>query len=109
MQTLLESFKVVLEKEREAERIIQEAKEQAEEIRKNAQEQAEVVYRETYQETIAEARRKSIEIKVQAKEIAESEAKIFIKRAENLKKKILVSAEQKFWKAVDSIIDEILS
>ena len=106
---MLESFKAVLEKEREAENIIQQAKEQAERIRKNAQEMGETVYKETYQETIAEARRKSIEIKEQAKQIAESEAQIFIKRAEKLKKKILVGAEQKFCKAVDSILDEILS
>ena len=106
---MLESFKAVLEKEREAEKIINQAKEQAEKIRKNAQEQAEFVYRETYQETIADARRKSIEIKEHAKEIAESEAQIFIKRAEKLKKKLLVSAEQKFSEAVDSILNEILS
>jgi F0F1-type ATP synthase membrane subunit b/b' len=106
---LLESFKAVLEKEREAEKIIQESKEQAEKIRKNAQEKAEAVYRETYQDTIAEARRKSIEIKEQAKKDAESEAQIFIKRAEKLKKKLLVSAEQKFSEAVDSILNEILS
>jgi len=106
---LLESFKAVLEKEREAEKIIKEAKEQAEKIRKNAQEKAEAVYRETYQNTIAEAKRKSIEIKEQAKKIAESEAQIFIKRAEKLKKKILVSADQKLSEAVDSILNEILS
>ena len=106
---MLESFKAVLEKEREAEKIIQEAKEQAEKIRKNAQEKAEAVYRETYQDTIAETERKSIEIKEQAKKNAESEAQIFIKRAEKLKKKILVSAEQKFSEAVNSILHEILS
>jgi vacuolar-type H+-ATPase subunit H len=106
---LLESFKAVLEKEREAEKIIQEAKIQAEKIRKNAQEKAEAFYRETCQDTIAEARRKSIEIKEQAKKDAESEAQIFIKRAEKLKKKLLVSAEQKFSEAVDSILNEILS
>ena len=106
---MLESFKEVLEKEREAEKIIEQAKEQADKIRKNAQEKGETVYKETYQETIAEARRKTIEITEQAKEIAESEAQIFIKRAEKLKKKILASAEQNFCKAVDSILDQILS
>ena len=98
-----------MEKEREAEKIILEAKEQAEKIKKNAQEKAEAVYRETYQDTIAETERKSIEIKEQAKKDAESEAQIFIKRAEKLKKKILVSAEQKFSEAVNSILHEILS
>lgn len=106
---MFESFKVVLEKEREAEKIIQNAKEQAEKIRKNAQEKAESVYRETYQDTIAEARRKSIEIKERAKKDAESEAQIFVKRAETLKKKILISSEQKIGEAVDSILNEILS
>ncbi len=106
---MLESFKAVLEKEREAEKIIQEAKKQANKIRNNAREKAETVYRETYQATIAEARRKSIETKQQAKEIAESEAQIFIEHAEKLKKKILVNAEQKFSEALDFVINEILS
>jgi len=106
---LLESFKVVLEKEREAEKIIQKAEEKAEKIRKTAQEKAEAVYRETYQDTIAEAKRKSIEIKELAKKDAESETQIFVKRAEALKKKILVITEEKFGEAVDSILNEILS
>jgi vacuolar-type H+-ATPase subunit H len=106
---LLESFKVILEKEREAEKIIQKAKEQAEKIRKNAEEKAESVYRETYKETIVEAKRKSIELKERAKNDAESEAQIFVKRAETLKKKILISTEQKFDEAVNSILNEIFS
>ena len=106
---MLKSFKTVLEKEREAEKIILEAREQADIIRKNAQEKAGAVYRKTYQKTIAEARRKSIEIKEQAKKDAESEAQVFIKRAEKLKKKILVGAEQNFSEAVNSILQEILS
>jgi vacuolar-type H+-ATPase subunit H len=106
---LLESFKAVLEKERESEKLILEAEERAEKIKKNAQEKAEVVYRETYQETIAEAKSKSIEMKERAKKDAESEAQIFIKRAEKLKNKILVGAEQKFSEAVNSILHEILS
>ena len=98
-----------MEKEREAEKLILEAEEQAKKIKKNAQEKAELVYRKTYQVTIDEAKSKSIEMKEQAKKEAESEAKIFIKRAEKLKKKILVGAEQKFSEAVSSILHEILS
>jgi F0F1-type ATP synthase membrane subunit b/b' len=109
VQTLLESFKAVLEKEREAEKILLEAREQAEKIRKSAQEKAEAVYKKTYRETVALAKRKSIEIKEQAKNDAESEAQIFVKRAEKLKKKILASAEQKFSSAVNSVLEEILS
>ena len=86
-----------------------DAREQAEIIKKRAQEKAEAVYKETYQKTIDDAKRKSIEIKEQAKNDAESEAQIFIKRAEKLKKKILVNAEQKFSNAVNSILKEILS
>ena len=109
MKNLFETFRAVLEKEREAEKIIQYAKEQANKIIKDAKEKAETVYRETYQDTIAEARRKSIETKQQAKEIAESEAQIFIKHAEKLKKKIRVNAEQKYREALDLVINEILS
>ncbi len=106
---MLESFKAVLEKEREAEKLILEAEEQAEKIKKKVQERVEAVYRETYQETIAEANSKSIEMKERAKKDAEAEAQVFVKRAEKLKKKILASAEQKFGEAVNSILHEILS
>ena len=105
---MLESFKEVLEKEREAEKIILDAKEQAENIKKSAQEKAEAVYKETCQKAIDDAKRKSIKIKEHAKTDAESQAQIFIKRAEKLKKKILVNAEQKFSEAVDLILNEIL-
>ena len=106
---MLESFKAVLETERDAEKLIHEAEEQAEKIKKTAHERAEAVYKEIYQETIAVAKRKSIEMKEQAKSEAESEAQIFIKHAEKLKKKILLKAEQKFGEAVNSILLEILS
>ncbi len=95
--------------ERDAEKLIQAANEQAEKIKKSAQERAEAVYLETYQDAIDEAERKSINLKEQAKTDAESEGQIFIERAEKLKKKILVSAEQKFGEAVNSILQEILS
>ena len=106
---MLDSFKEVLEKEREAEKIILDAREQAEIIKKRAQEKAEAVYKETYQKAIDDAKRKSIKIKKYAKTDAESEAQIFVKRAEKLKKNILVGAEQKFSGAVDLILKEILS
>jgi F0F1-type ATP synthase membrane subunit b/b' len=106
---LLESFKAVLEMERKAEELVIAAKKKAEKIKNDAQEKAETVYMCTYQKTLAEAKRKAIEMKEQAIKDAESEAQIFIKRAEKLKKKILASAKQKFGEAVDSILDEILS
>ena len=106
---MLDSFKEVLEKEREAEKIILDAREQADNIKKRAQEKAEVVYKQTYKKTIDEAKRKSLKIKEHAKTDAESEAQIFVKRAEKLKKKILVDAEQKFSGAVDLVLKEILS
>jgi F0F1-type ATP synthase membrane subunit b/b' len=105
---LLESFEAVLEMERKAEETISEAKEKAEEIRNNAQEKAKAVYDQTFSKIIAEAELKSIEIKNQAKRDAESEAQIYMKNAEKLKKEILVCAEQKFDEAVNTILDEIL-
>ena len=106
---MLDSFKAVLEKERIAEKIILEAKEQAEKIKINAQERAEAVYNQTYQDAITKAEHKSKSIKEQAKTEAESEAQIFIKRAEKQKKKITLNAEQKFDELVNSILQEILS
>lgn len=106
---MLESFKAVLEKEREAEKIRLEAREQAEKIEKEAQEKAENVYGATYQETIAEAKRKSIEIKEQAKIDAESRAQIFLRRAKKQKKKIRIDAEKNFDEAVNAALNETLS
>ena len=106
---MLESFKTVLEKEREAEKIRLEAREHAEKIKKVAQEKVAEVYREIYQETIAEAKRKSIEIKEQAKIDAESRAQIFLRRAKKQKKKIRIDAEKKFDEAVNATLNEIAS
>jgi len=106
---LLESFKAVLDNEREAEKIRLEAREQAKKIKKETQEKAENVYGATYQETIAEAKRKSIEIKEQAKIDAESRAQIFLRRAKKQKKKVRIDAEKKFDEAVNVALNEILS
>ena len=105
---MLESFKVVLEKEREAEKLVLEAKEQAEKIKNSAQEKAETVYIEVYQETIDETKNKIIEMKAQAKMDAEFEAQVFIKNAEKQKKNLLAIAELKFNEAVNFILTEIL-
>lgn len=109
MLTLLESFETVLEKEREAERILLEAKEEAEQLKKKAQEKAEEVYRKTYQATTAQVKRKSIEIKKQARMDAERDAQIFLTRAEKQKEKILKDTEEKFSEAVNAVINEILT
>jgi len=106
---LLESFKTVLYKEREAEKIRLEAREQAKKIKEEAQKKVAEVYRENYQETIAKAKRKSTEIKEQAKIDAESEMQTFIKQAEKQKKKIRINAEKKFDEAVNAVLNEILS
>jgi flagellar biosynthesis/type III secretory pathway protein FliH len=106
---LLKSFKTVLHKEREAEKIRLEAREQAKKIEKEAQEKVAEVYREIYQETIAKAKHKSIEIKEQAKIDAESEMQTFIRQAEKQKKKIRINAEKKFDEAVNAVLNEILS
>lgn len=98
-----------MEKEREAEKIIQDARNQAEQIKLNAQKKAEEVSKKTYQKTIDDAKQKSVEIKEKARNDAEAEAQIFLKRAEKMKKKIRNLGEQKFDEAVDSILHEIMS
>ena len=106
---MLESFKAVLANEREADKIRLKAREQAGKIEKEAQEKAEEVYRKTYQETIAEAKRRSIEIKEQAKIDAESKAQIFLGRAKQQKEKTRIAAGKKFDEAVNAALNEILS
>jgi len=106
---LLKSFKAVLDKEREAEKIILESREQAEKIKKEAQEKVVEVYKEIYQENIAKAKRKSIEIKEQAKIDTESEMQTFIRQAEKQKEKIRINAEKKFDEAVNAVLNEIIS
>ena len=106
---MLDSFKAVLEKEREAEKIVNEARKKAQEIEAKAQEKAELVYKQTHQETINEAKRKAIETKEQAKKDAEAEAQVFIERAESLKKKLVKSAKKNFDEAVNTVLQEILT
>ena len=106
---MLESFKTVLDKEMEAKKILLDAKEQAEKLKKEAQEKAEEVYRKTHQETIAQAKGKSIEIKEEARIDAERDAQIFLKRAEKQKKKILKDTEAKFSEAVNAVLHDILT
>ena len=106
---MLESFKTVLDNEREAEKIQQEAKELAEKLRKEAQEKAEEIYRTTYQEIIDQAKNESIKIKDTAKIDAERETQIFLKRAKKQKIKISKEIEQKFIEAVNAVLGEILT
>ena len=97
-----------MEKEREAEKIIQDARNQAEQIKVDAQKKAEEVSKNTYQKTIADANKMSLEIKETARTDAEADAQIFLKHAEKMKKKIRSLGEQKFKEAVDSILHEIM-
>ncbi len=106
---MLESFKAVLYKEREAEKLRLEAREQAKKIKEEAQKKVAEVYREIYQETIAQAKHKSIEIREQAKIDAESEMQTFINQSEKQKKKIRRDSGKKFELAVDAVLNEILS
>ena len=92
-----------------AEKIIIEAKEKAEALLIEAKEKSEEVYKKTYQEAIARARKKSIKIKDQAKVDSESEAQIFLERAKIQKEKTRIEAEKKFDIAVKTILHEILS
>ena len=109
MRILLDSFKAVLETERKAEKIIEIARKQAEKIRNNAQENSQQVYSKTYQNTIDEARRKSVEIKEQAKQDGMNKAQVFVKQAKKQKKELVVLADQNFTEAVNYILKEILS
>lgn len=106
---MFESFKTVLEKEREAEQIIFDAKEQAELLIKKAQEKSELVYKKTYNKTIDEAKLKAAKIKEEAKKDGESKAQVFIENAEQLKKKFAISAEKRFDEATNKILHEILT
>ena len=106
---MLKSFKTVLDEERTAEKILLEAKTKVDKLRKEAKEKAGEIYRKTYQENINQAKRKTIEIKEQARMDAERDAQIFLKRAEKEKKKILKDTEEKFSEAVDAVLNEILT
>lgn len=106
---MFESFKTVLEKEREAEQIIFDTKEQAELLIKKAQEKSELVYKKTYNKTIDKAKQKARKIKEKAKKDGESNAQVFIEKAENLKKKFSISAKKRFNEATNKILQEILT
>ena len=92
-----------------AEKLLLEAKTKADKMKKEAKETAEEIYRKTYQENIDQAKRKTIEIKEQARMDAERDAQVFLKRAEKQKKKILKDTEEKFSEAVNAVLHEILT
>ena len=104
-----ESFKAVLEKEREAEKIVHEAKEKAEKLVENAKEKAERLYKKIYQENIDQAKIKSEKMKEKAKNEAEIEAQIFFEQANELKENIQLRAKKNFDDAVNFTIKKILS
>ena len=106
---MLNSFKAVLEKEREAENIVNNARKKAQKIETDVQEKAQLVYKQAYEETIKQAKREAIALKECAKKDAESNAQRFVENAEKMKKKILTSAKQNFDAAVNSVLEEILS
>ena len=98
-----------MDKEQEASKIVQEALVQAEKIKNEAKEKAEEVYKKTYEQTVAKAKRKSIELKKRAKEDAEHETAIFLPHAREQIKKTRRKAEKKFGEAVNAVLNEILS
>ena len=106
---MLDSFKEVLEKEREAEQIVNNARKNAQKIEIQAKEKAERVYKQSYQETIEQAKQEAVLLKECAKEDAESDAQGFVVNAEKMKKKLVASAEQNFDEAVNMVLEEILS
>jgi V/A-type H+-transporting ATPase subunit G/H len=98
-----------MEKESEANRIVEDAKAQADEIKKKGQEKGEEVYKKTYEQAVAKAKQRSLEFKEHAKEDAQHDAKIFLQQAEEKIKTIRTKAEKKIDKAVDAILNEILT
>lgn len=106
---LLDSFKAVLEKEREAEDIVNAARKKAQKIEAEAQQKAELAYKNAYQETISKAKREAIILKERAKKDAESDAQVFIRNSKKMKNKLVVSAKKNFDEAVDSVLKQILS
>ncbi len=106
---MLDSFKVVLEKEREAEDIVNAARKEAQKIEADAQQKAELVYKQAYQETISQAKREAILLKERAKKDAESNAQVFVSNAKKMKNKLVASAEENFDEAVNCVLEQILS
>ena len=106
---MLDSFKEVLKKEREAENIVNNARKNVQKIETQTKEKAERVYKQSYQETIEQAKQEAILLKERAKEDAESDVQGFVLNAEKMKKKLLASAEQNCDEAVNMVLEEILS
>lgn len=106
---MLEVFEKIKDAEKEAQRIIDEANSQAEKIRIETERKVEDVYRSVYNETVAEARRKSLELEKKAKEKAEVEGESFLRNAEKQVKEVRTRAEKRFEEAVDTVLNEILS
>lgn len=102
---------MIIEKEREAGKILEEAKVQADRIKQETQEKAEEVFNKAYEQIIAEAKLKSIELQKKAKEARARahEADAILRRAEEQIKEIQMRAKKKFEEAVNVALGEIIS
>jgi vacuolar-type H+-ATPase subunit H len=105
----MEILRTIRNTEIAARKILDEANIRAEKIRRETENKAEEVYKKVYEETIAESRRRVVELKRKVKDDAEREAESFLHDAEEQTKKIRAKAESRFDEAVRLILDEILS
>jgi len=89
--------------------MIDEATLEAEKIMSEADEKLVETYNKAYEETLAEAGRRALELKNKAKEDAERDAERIISKAEEQKGKIQAKARENFEEAVNVILGEITS
>ena len=106
---LLEILKIVRDAESEARKILDEAKVEAERISRVAKTKADEVYSKVYEQAVAGARRRSVELQEKRRNEAEREAEVFLRHAQEQIEQIRIKAEERFDEAVDAILNEIVS
>jgi vacuolar-type H+-ATPase subunit H len=92
-----------------ASEIIDEAKLHAERISRETEDRLGEVYREAYDEVIAEAEDRSKELVIKAKKMAERESKKILRMAEKRLEIVQENAKNNFDKAVDFFLSEFIS
>jgi len=108
---LLEAIRLIVDKEKEVGRILEEAKQQADRIRREAQEKREEIFEETYNQIIAETKRKSIELNEKATEARRRacDVETILRRAEKQIREIQARTRERFERAVNFVISEMIS
>lgn len=106
---MFNTIKKIRDVERETVKIVEMAKTKAENIRRETEENSREVYRKTYEQLIAEAKRKNEELAKKTQENAKREADKILQATQIQLEELQKKANKNFEKAVAFVVNEFVS